>query len=223
MNQYQISSNQMAEFGSSKEKGKIRIIKQQLNPDAFRIPWYQLTKARIKKSIENKGSRTPILEAINILQARKPSTQRQISDKDVSIKALNKFLELELPEILNKTDYTIHRSKKKHTELFGVEVIVAPDVIFKANVDGKIVYGGMKVHISKSKPFDLQQSRIVASTIASFLKNEIANKDDIVLHEFCFCLDIFSGRSVSAKKDDQIVIDQVHQICDEIKQVWNAI
>lgn len=45
MNSCRMSINQVADFIRATEKGRMRLIRQQQEPDKFRIPWYQLPKA----------------------------------------------------------------------------------------------------------------------------------------------------------------------------------
>jgi hypothetical protein len=223
MGNYQISLNQMAEFKNATDYGRKRIIKQQLNPDQFRIPWYQLPKARVKKSIELKGDLNPIHDGIITLMNRKPLNKRQETDKRVSIDALERYIKIKLPHILKEIDYDVIRPKIKSTKVSDVEILVAPEVIVKGILRGKTVFGGIKIHISKNKPFDIQQSKIVATTIVTYLENEVAFEKSEVIPELCFCLDIFSGRIVSAKENDESVYIEIKEICNEIKRVWDAV
>ncbi len=82
--------------------------------------------------------------------------------------------------------------------------------------------GGVKIHISKNKPFDLQKSKIVASTISTFLKSEIADNETKVLPELCFCIDVFSERITSANQTDESTLIEITETCKEIKQAWNV-
>jgi hypothetical protein len=222
MASYQISLNQLAEFQGATENVKRRIIAQQLSPDQFRIPWYQLTRARVKKSIELKGNLDPILDGIKTLLNKVPVGKKQESDRHVSLEALERYVKIKLPSLLKDIDFTIIRPKVKSTSISNVEVIVAPDVIVKGVLNGKNILGGVKIHISKTKPFDFQKSQIVASTIYTFLKNEVAEDSIEVLPELCLCLDIFSGRVVSANNHDAKVFKEVREICEEVKRLWDT-
>lgn len=222
MSKYQISLNQLVEFRSATEKGKKRIISQQLNPDVFRVPWYQMSKARVKKSIELKGDLTPVYNGINTLMQRETKNKVQESKKRSSIDALERFVRIKLPHILNEIDYFVIKPKSKSIIISDVEVIVAPEVIIKGKLNGKCVMGAVKIHISKSKPFDLQKSKIVASTIFKYLEREIDEDGTIVLPELCFSLDIYGDRIVSAQDEYETTFQEVNTICNEIKHLWDA-
>ena len=223
MKDYQISINQLAEFNDATDYTKRKIIERQLDPDPLRISWYQLPKARIKKSIELKGDLNPVYDGISTLMNRNPIKERQKIDKRVSLEALERFVKMKLPSILDEVDYEVIKPKIKSTYIKGVEVIIAPEVIVKGNLNGNPIYGAVKIHISKNKPFDLQKSRLVASAMVTYLKNEIAEKDSEVIPEMCFSLDVFSGRIISVTDDDYPIYSRVDEICDEVKRLWSKV
>lgn len=222
MNGFQISVNQLAEFSSASESGKIRIIRQQLAPDQFRIPWYQLPKARIKKSFKFKGDLEPVYDGMKELMNRKPLNRRQENDKSVSLEALERYVRIQMPKVLKEFDYSIIKSSARSTVFNDVKLLVAPDIVVKGVLNGKNVIGGVKIHISKNNPFNLQESQIVANTIALFLRNEIVDDETEVIPELCFCLDVFSGRYVHAIENEQLANRELIQICEKLKIIWNA-
>jgi hypothetical protein len=218
---YKVSVNQLAEFDGASEASKKRIVSQQRKPDAFRIPWYQLPKARIKKCIAQNGDLSPIHEAIGILQARKPSSKRQANDRDVSIEALTRFVTIKLPSIIRKTEFEVIRPKSRSVSVKDVDIIVAPEIVVRGTVNGKTVIGGVKIHISKNNPFDLKKSKAVATVVYKYLKDEVANEDDTVIPDLCFCLDVFDGRLVAAPDRVDSILRDIRAVCEEFKSVWD--
>jgi len=218
-----VSLNQLVEFPTASDAGKKRIIKQQLQPNPFKIPWYQLTKAKVKKSIELNGDLSPVYEGIRALMAREPSNKRQLNDKNVSIEALERFIRIKLPTILNKIEYKIIHPKIKILKISDVDVIVAPEIVVKGVINGQTVLGGIKLHISKHKPFDYKKSVYVATTIHEFLKEKVALSNEIVIPELCFSLDIFGDRIVSAPDNSEDTLNELEQICSEFKLLWNLV
>lgn len=216
-----LSVNQFANYTRATEKGKQKIVAQQLNPNKFLVPWYQLSKARIKKSLESKDL-LPIHDGIKELMNRVPQNRRQDIDRRTSIEALERFVQMNILKIFSKYDYTVIKPEIKSVVISGVEVIVAPDIIIRTIVDGKVSYGAVKIHICKSKPFDLKRAEIVSTIIYKYLKTSIAKQDEVVLPEFCFCLDVFGGRIVSVPSNLNALNEEITETCKDIQRVLDS-
>lgn len=220
MSKYQISINRLADFSASTDAGKKRIIREQKKPNERKISWYQLSKSRIRKSMEKRGNLDPVFDGIKTLESRKPSTKWRINDKKVSIEALRRFVNIKLPSALKKFDYSVLKPKFKSLALKEVDIIVAPDVVIRGKFMGQSIVGGIKIHISKRKPFDLTKAQYVSSVICKYLKEVVAEKDDIVLPELCFCLEVFGERLVPAPEKYEEILSKVKSLCDEVKLLW---
>lgn len=217
---YHISINPFAEFSVSTLAAQKRIIKQQLTPNKLLIPWYQLAKSSLKRYFANVEVLTPINEAIEILSKKVPENKRQLTDKIVSIEALKKVSAMEKPKILSEIKYELIKSSFKDIEINDVNITIAPDVIIKGTYKGFTVYGAIKFHVSKSKPFDLNQASIVSTLLYKFLENKFSGPHERALPELCLCLDVFSERIVPAPKNLTKQLAVIKNICENIKQVW---
>ncbi|AJR04774.1 hypothetical protein [Siansivirga zeaxanthinifaciens] len=102
-----ISINQFADFSKATESKKRTIIRQQKQPNKFRISWYQLPKSRIRKSIENNCDLEPVFKGIEELKLRKPIKSRQIHDRTVSLEALERYVSLKLPHSLKSETFEV--------------------------------------------------------------------------------------------------------------------
>lgn len=222
-NNYQISVNQLAVFPGLTEAGKRRIIAQQLVPNTLKVSWYQMPKSCFRRSIQKNGDLQPIYNGIKTLLDRQPSSKHQVQDRKVSIEALERFLSIQLPKIFLDVKFTIIKPKTKNIIISDVEVKVAPDVIVSGQLNGKNVIGAVKFHISKNDPFDLNESKRVASTIHRYLVNEFQGDGFNILPELCCCFDIFSGRIINAKQADITTYEEVESICREIKNYYEAV
>lgn len=200
----------------------MNIIRQQKSPNPFKIRWYQLTRSRVKKSLAQNGDLSPVFEGLNVLEGKVTNTKRQQNEKTVSMEALKKFIELKLPAILKRIEYTVVKSPVNSVSIDEVEIIVAPDLIIKGEIGSKIAYGAIKIHISKNEPFDLQQLQMSSSIICKFLNKKVKCKDEVVIPELCFSLDIFGERMVSAKSLPSGIESEIQEICAEIKRLWPA-
>lgn len=222
MNKCYVSLNQLVAFSVSSPKAKQTIIRQQKTPSKLKIAWYQLSKARIKKYLENPTNLQPIYDALSILQNRSPETKNRKIDRQVSIEALERFILIRLPTILEETQYTTIKPLKKSLMLNGVEVIIAPEIVIKGTFNGTKVVGAIKIHISKNNTFDLQKAEYVSTAIYQYLKEEIASADEIVLPGLCLCLDVFSGRFVSPSSNINGTLDELKNLCSEYSQLWQS-
>jgi hypothetical protein len=220
MSKYYLSINQFAEFSSATESGKKRILKQQKNPNKLLIPWYQRAKGAIRKFLANVNDYSVIDNAIKILKEKNPANNRQNIDRNVSIEALEELKKVKLPRLLKYINYELITVEEKTLLINNVDIIVAPEVIIKASYKGEIVYGAVKIHISKGKPFNYNQATYVSALIHEFLTRKIAKPHERVLPELCLCLDVFSKRLVPAPNNMKNEIITIGKICDEVKILW---
>jgi hypothetical protein len=222
-NEILISVNQFADFSKATESKKRRIIKQQKEPNKFMVSWYQLPKARIKKSIENNCDLMPILNGIEELKERTPKNSRQVLDRAVSLEALNRYVSFKLPDLLKTVPYEIVKTVEcKSIYIKGVEIIISPDVIFRLKANGKVYLGAVKVHISKNNVFDNMQSRYVSSLINKYLKDIVAKDEEEVLEELCLSIDVFGEKVISVPKNLYKSLSEIEVICEEVKSFWNV-
>lgn len=220
MPQYHISINQFAEFSKASPSGKARIIKQQVEINKFLISWYQLAKGRIKRYFGNINDIEPILSGIQVLKAKHVEKKSQETDRKVSIEALERVITLQIPNILKNITYTIIKSEQRSIFIDDVAINISPEIIIQAEINGKICYGGLKIHISKGKPFDQTQSFYVAILLKRFIEKEVIKDEEIVIPELCFCLDVFADRLVSAPNDG-LLYNEIKGCCAELKRIWS--
>jgi len=219
-----ISINQLADFIKATENKKLRIIKEQKKANTFKIAYYQLAKGSIKKTLANQGVRDHVNRAMDILIKKKPEKKRQISDRIVSLEALQRFTSYRVPRILSLPGITFLNQKDYNNRMTieDVNIIVAPDLIYTVCIDGKEILGGIKLHVSKSGAFDLQQQQFIASGIFQYLKTNVAQADQSVDPEWCISLDIFGNGYVPVSLSNADLILRDPDIYKEIKLLWNA-
>lgn len=214
-----ISINQFAEFSAATNAAKARIIKQQQKVNKLLIPWYQSAKGSIKRYLSDVNDYTPIEQGVEKLKDKIVNSKRQGIDKAVSIEALQKMIEVNLPRILGNVPYQVIKPEVKFVIVNGVKIMVSPELVIKVEIGGRIVYGGVKIHLSKTKPFDSKQCNFVAILMYDYL-TELAGENEHVAPQFCLCVDLFSNRVVSAKEDHISESQEINKICNEIAQLW---
>ncbi len=218
----EISVNQLADFSKATSKGKERIVQQQKYPNKVKVFWYQKAKARIKKSLAEGGDLTPIYQGIEEIIQKKPENGRQQSDKIVSIEALERYLKMGIPKVLKDINYEVVKPKENWFLIDDVKLIVAPDVVFTGKMDGMQVVGAIKIHIAKTKPFEVDQASIVATSIKKFLEQTEEFKEHKIHPGLCISIDIFGERVITAKEfEDQSEIN-IKNLCQEIKDLWDV-
>ena len=220
---YIISINQLADFSKATPAGKRRIIKQQKQPNKFKVAWYQLPKARIRKAIANNCDLEPIFAGINELKLRKPEKPRQVLDREVSLEALRRFVNIKLPHLLKDVPHEIIKKvETKSIVVNGVEIIISPDVIYKLRLYGKTYIGAVKVHISKNNVFDNKQSRYISSLVYKYLKESVIKEGEEVLEELCLSIDVFGEKVIQTPKNLPKAITDIEILCEEVKSIWNV-
>lgn len=218
-----ISLNQFAEYSTKKrDSSKLRIIRQQKDPDPLRIPWYQLAKARIKKSLKNSGDLMPILDGIEILKNRSPEKRWQKIDRDVSIQALERFSMLKLPNVILDKKIEILTTEMSSCNVNGLSIFVSPELIFRFTDDnGEVKVGAVKVHCGKNNTFGMQTAKLASTIVYKFLR-DVLEREDQVDPNYCFIVDIFGDRIIAASFDLNNYDEEIRRICDEIVTNWDV-
>ena len=176
----------------------------------------------MKKYFKNVNNSTPLDDAIRLLLSRTPDSKRKQTDQKVSIEALNELKKFAFPALLRDVEFEIIKPEVKNILINSVNIIIAPDVVLKGEYRGNIIYGAVKIHICKTKPFDENQSRYVSNLIFKYLEKEVAKENGIVVPELCLCLDIFSGRIMPASSKSTRLNSDIRSICEELKMLWAA-
>lgn len=222
MKKIEISINPLAEFLEATDSRKKRIIDEQADPDPVRIPYYQLARASIAKSIlDNKNYQIHLEEAISKINQKVVEKKWQKSDKINSIKALELWGDMYLPDMIVNNSLERIRTKVKFLPLYGVQIKISPTAIFRIEIEGKKYIGGFKIHISKGKPFNNKQSAFVAQLLNQFLSNFVAKEDEIVDSQLCICIDPFSGTMISASNKIKLDMKHLKNVCKEICDIWS--
>ena len=219
-----ISINQLADFSKATGNRKKKIIEIQKTPNPLLTPWCWQAKAGMKKYFEDVTDISPILKTIELIKIRPDhGKENNKRDKVASVRALTKFLEINPPARLRNLNYSLIKPTDRSMNIRGVRLILAPEVIIKFKIGNKIHYGGIKFHFSKDKPFKNEQSALITTMIYEYLNSKIAKEGEIVVPEFCFCLDLFGRGYNQAPTLRKKYVDQVKGLCDEVRNIWDTI
>lgn len=217
-----ISINQFSEYSSKKrESSKLSIIRNQKKPDK-NFFWYQRAKASIRTSLREGGDLLPIYNGIEILTNSSPNGKRQLDNKNVSILALEQFVMMKLPSCIMGGKFEVLKLEKKSFIINELEISISPEFVFRMKKpNGESAIGGIKIHICKSKPFSLQTAELASTVLYKFLK-ETVNSDEGVDPRYCFTLDVFGDRVVSAPSNIKLYNETIDDLCEEIIKYWDA-
>ncbi len=218
-----ISINPFVDFELSSDAKKLRIIKDQKNPSALRVGWYQTPRASIKKSLGQNGDPKPLSEGIDRLKNKITNKPQQLQNKMVSLEALDHFIALKLPTILKNHKYEVIREKEiKSVIIDNVEIIVSPDVVFKIDLNGETFIGAIKLHLSKNNVFNLKQSLTVSTLLHQYCLRLSEKHGLKVLPELCYSVDVFGEQIVSAPINAKPYLLRIRNICKEVKKYWST-
>lgn len=220
MSDYTISINSLAEYLEASDARKKSILKEQIKVNEFKAQWYQLAKARIKKSIQLSGDLKPVNNGIKVLNDKSPLTKQKKSDKECSIEALKNFKKMVLPTLIQENEIETINEKWKQLTIYGVIVKMKPTLVFKMKINGKTHVGACQVHISKRKPFNNVQSKLVSTLLFQYVSNHIAGEGEIPNNELCFCVDPFAGTTINAFSNISLDMKKIKKICLDMQKVW---
>ena len=221
--EYKISINPLIDFFKGSEAKKKTVIRSQKKPSVIMVGWHQISRACIKKSLSLNGDKSPIIEGSNRLKLKVVEKPRQVQNKFVSLEGMQKYLNIEIPEMLKNHNLTIIKKRTiKSTFIRGVEITVSPDIVFTMDYKGQKYIGGVKIHLSKSNIFDNKELKIVATVLHKHISEIAENYNAVPLPEICYSMDVFGERIVSSSKKPAKIISQIEKICDEIKRFWNV-
>lgn len=218
MKPVEISINPFAEYLEATESRRKQILKEQMIPDPVRVPYYQLAKARMKTSIANSGDYAAVKSGISELTARKPVKKWKISDRINSITALQNYQNMLLPKLITENKLELITAKQKHLKFNGITIKISPNIIFRIVIDGVKHIGACKIHVSKGKPFSNKQSKVVATLLYQYLSNCVAEEDEFVNPELCFCLDPFAGTTINSYSKILVDMKIIKEVCEEINK-----
>ena len=216
---YPVTVNQFAKFSEGSESVKKGIVKNKKIPPEKSFFWYQTPTAQIPKYVAD-GNIRHLFDGIQRLKDSKPTGKHKINNKRLSIKAIEEFQKTVLPLDFRNLKKEVRKPKEKVINWLGVAIKITPDLVFTAEVDGQKIIGGIKLHFKSTKPFTRLQERIVAYLLQQYLEKTVAQDGEIVLPEFCLCIDVFGNHVTSAPVGTNIPKKEINLACKEYADLW---
>lgn len=214
-----ININSLTEYVDATQSGQDRIIKNILKVDTVKAFQYTTLKSVLPKYVQYDFDKQIIMDAIEKLQNREQKSDWQCRDVNNSILALRTFINSEFPKYFAKIKCSFNsKITTKEYYINKMLVRVSPDLIFRWEIDGKKYIGGVKFHIGKTKKLDSNIGIMRATLIYDFLKNEIAQNDEQVDNNYCFCYDVFFNQLFTSPQNIFFYMNRLKKACDEIYQ-----
>tara|TARA_Y100001934_G_C12204185_1_gene702737 strand:- start:118 stop:798 length:681 start_codon:yes stop_codon:yes gene_type:complete len=219
-----ISVNQLATFVLASQPKKQRIIHQQKNPSTLIVSWYGKAKSVMRSFYKDPMNIGLIETGLKELKETKPKSKWQVSNRQGSIEILERFIKMQVPKCFEGDNVEFVKPSLKSLSILGVEIIASPELIFCFHQDGKLRYGAVKFHTSKSGKFTREQSKVVAAALKLYLKRYIAEFDPEaeVAYEYCLSVDVFNEAITNAGGDLKDIEKTINEACHEVIKLWNA-
>lgn len=215
-----ISANKLSEYiYESSPTRRNTILKDQKYPQGFVVTRYNGAKKSILDFfVHGKGNKEKIEAEIKHLILKSYSTPFQKQDNELSIKALEIFVNSKIPFDLNKHNTSRFGSNLNKILIEGVEVSVHPDILIQGSIRGKEFIGAIKIHISKSHPLNENSGKSVATLIDKFLETHYPGQK--INRNFCISIDIFTGKYFTAPPSYISLRKNIEAACREIYLLW---
>ncbi|KIA96238.1 hypothetical protein OC25_03950 [Pedobacter kyungheensis] len=222
MAMFTISLNQFIEAGQATPRGKARIVEQQLNVNKLLTPWYQLAKNRMKVYFRDVAKTGVLKQALDDLKNKVPKDDKAKNNITVSIEAIHKVMEMGFEHIL-VNGYEVLFPDQKNIEIEGININVNPELVYRYVEDGVVKIGALKFHVSKSKPFGLQQSKSIANILRIYLQEKVVGPGEVVDSTLCWAYDVFGERLVHADDNVMVTAAEAKELCKELAKIYHEI
>ena len=216
-----VSINPLIAFVEATERRKSSIVKEQKKPSIIKVAPYATARTAMKRYLKDGFDEECIYNAIDNLQSQQPNSKWALNNAVNSIEALRHFIEMNFPQRVGKIHCSFSKAAKKECMLEGVVITVAPDLILRWEDNGKRYIGAIKFRISKNE-LSFSAGRHAASLISYYLRQTIAESDEIVDNSHCLFVDVMDDVIYPAPMDITHSLDVISNACYEYSTIWNV-
>ena len=216
-----VSITPLITFVESTERRKLSIVKEQKRPSLIKVAPYATARAAMKNFIKDGFDEECIYKAINKLHIKQKNTQWSKNNAVNSIEALRHFIGMNFPHRVGKILCSFSKAIIKDCQIGDVNVTVAPDLILRWEDNGKRYVGAIKFRITKNK-LSFSAGRNAASLISYYLRQSVAESDEIVDNSHCLFVDVMNDVIYPAPTDISHSLDVINNACYEYSTIWNA-
>jgi len=199
-------------------------VADQKRPNDFIVARYREATEAMTSFLESGASDDDIiLQAIAELNAKSVSTEFQEQDRDLSIEALESFLDM--ADSLNWNDLSVTRGESNPPQLTvaGVNISVRPELVLRGrNRQGDPAVGPLKLYLSKTHPLTREAGEYIGVILQQFASEHLTEYGACD-YRLCQTLDVFSRNIFLAPRTYRRRQDNIEAACQEIARAWSLI
>ncbi|MCP4133685.1 MAG: hypothetical protein GY754_22140 [bacterium] len=220
-----ISLNKLGEYLVTRVLRRQRILKDQKYPKGFIVSRYNEVERIVCHFLASGATDDEmILNAIDDFIHRRPGSDWEYQNQELSAEALTHFLDL--VDGINLRGLTVtEKPTVEQNSLFieGVQVSVRPELVLHGtDKQGVEFSGGIKLYFSKHNPLEEKSAGYVSSLLHEFLR---VNEEYFPApgYKHCLVVDVFAGKIYSAPRSYIRRLGEIKAACHEIAAVWASL
>jgi hypothetical protein len=222
-----VSVNALGEYMEATADRRQKIVADQKAPKDYVVPRYTLSTQSIAACLSAPADHLrPVRAAIERLRKARPLKPWEATTVANNLAALEAFEKL-WPSLSEQfSGLTVARGGVKAPKLLlsGVQVSVRPDLILRGqNRQGRGICGALKLRLTKTTALSERGLKCIATTLNLFTETHLAKGLVVADPAFCFVLDVFTGKLVSAPKSQVRLRKEILTTCREIALWWNSV
>lgn len=219
-----ISVNKLGEYLQTNPQRRKTIIYDMKYPKSYKVARYIEAKEAIKNYFISNFDEEVLNASIYAHEAKKPESEFQEQDKQLSIELLEAMLDIELPDLTNySVEIESYKDSNPKLDISGVDISVNPDLVIRGNYRNNKVIGIVKFHTSKTNSLNEEGRKTVATVLKRFTEEYVAQSDEKVFDRLCLSIDIFTNSHTIPPKSFKRKLDYIEIACEEIALRWASL
>jgi len=216
-----ISVNKLGEYLVATPVRRRRIVADQKRPSDFIVARYREATEAMVSFLQGGATDDAIIERAIVELARKPvSSEFQEQDRDLSIEALESFLDMADAIIFDGLQCRRGDPNPPHLMVAGVSVSVRPEIVLTgAARAGGNALGLLKLYLVKSHPLTDEAGSYIGTVLQQYASQHLAGLG-AVDYRLCQTLDIFAKKIHTAPRSFRRRQNDIEAACQEIARAW---
>jgi hypothetical protein len=213
------SLNKIGEYLGATPLQRRGLIEAQQRPKTPIVMRYTEAERAIGDALRT-GESTPVHDAIRVLRAKVPRSDRDRVRINCCLYALQRFLALDLAGVLDGMSLERPTTRSASFQYGGLEVSVMPNLIGRDHARGRL--GLVKFHISKAHRLEDAAGIAIAALAAHYAAVHLASLGQMD-PERVVVVDVMAARWWAAPRRSVRILRDVEAACEEIAARWPSI